>query len=116
MSTQHAILTWNPSDCVTDYEVIYFETGEEDNLAIKKIKNETSVVIDNLKPCTNYKTSVYAIINDNYGELASDFAPKPARAVITEVFSTTSTHKLWTLPAKSAGRDARNAIQRKQTV
>lgn len=85
VSTQHAILTWNPIDCVTDYEVIYFETGKEDNLAIKKIKNETSVVIDNLKPCTNYKTSVYAIINDNYGELASDFATKPARAVITDL-------------------------------
>ena len=85
VSSHNAILSWKPSDCVTDYEVIYFEAGDEENLGIKTIKNETTIVITDLKPCTNYKISIYAIFNDNYGELVSAFATLPVKDIITDL-------------------------------
>ena len=85
VSISSAVLNWEPSDCVTEYEVFYFEAGFEDNFKTKMIKNKTSVVIDELKPCTIYNINVYSIFNDNYEDLETEFTTKPVKDVLSDL-------------------------------
>ena len=85
VSNYKALLTWASTNCVTNYEVIYFESGDEDNVKIKKVENETSSALSDLKPCTNYKAIIYSIFNENYAETITDFTTLPMNDVASNL-------------------------------
>ena len=84
-SSDSVVLSWESSDCVTEYEVVYFEIGYDDNSKTKLIKNKTSVIIDELIPCTIYNINVYSIFNDNYEDLETVFTTKPLKDVLSDL-------------------------------
>uniref|UniRef100_A0A0K2T470 Fibronectinlike [Oryzias latipes] n=1 Tax=Lepeophtheirus salmonis TaxID=72036 RepID=A0A0K2T470_LEPSM len=82
-----ASLSWKESDCAEAYEMNYIESGNKKGHVTLAIQDgQTEIMLNDLKPCTSYDISLYAILGDKYGEEKSyKIATKPRLDAVSDL-------------------------------
>eukprot|EP00096_Caligus_rogercresseyi_P009763 TRINITY_DN3375_c0_g1_i1.p1 TRINITY_DN3375_c0_g1~~TRINITY_DN3375_c0_g1_i1.p1 ORF type:complete len:787 (+),score=243.48 TRINITY_DN3375_c0_g1_i1:665-3025(+) len=86
-------LSWKNSDCAEAYEINYIESGASTGHVTLALQDgSTEINLSDMKPCTSYDISLYAILGDKYSEEKSyKIATKPRLDALSDLEPTIQT-------------------------